>query len=241
MKLVTPYNNKESKKEQVETMFDFIAPKYDFLNHFLSFGVDKYWRKQLIKKVKKHSPKSILDIATGTGDLAIEASKLKPDKIVGIDISEKMLHVGREKIRQKKIENLVTLRKADAEKLPFQDNEFDAVIVAFGIRNFENLENGLKEILRVLKPGGLFIALEFSKPKHFPIKQLYGWYSNRILPYAGKKISGDKSAYTYLPESVSAFAEGEELVSIMNKTGYWQTGFRTLTFRIASLYFGYKP
>ena len=240
MQVVTPYNNQDGKKEQVEDMFDSIAGKYDFLNHFLSFGIDRFWRGRMIKALKPLKPKTVLDVATGTGDLAISASKIIRDKIVGIDLSEKMMEVGRAKIKKLQLDDKIFLEKGDAENLRFEDNSFDVVMVAFGIRNFENLEKGLKEILRVLKPNGMFAVLEFSKPVIFPVKQIYGWYSKKILPMAGKKISGDSRAYTYLPESVMAFPEGDRLVSILSDVGFVNARFKPLTFRIASLYFARK-
>lgn len=239
-KTVTPYNNQGSKAEQVEQMFDNIAPKYDFLNRTLSFGVDIIWRKIAVNKLKKLQPKYILDIATGTSDLAIEAMKLQPQKIVGIDISEGMLQIGREKIKQRKLSETIYLQKADSENIPFKDNEFDAAMVSFGVRNFEHLEQGLKEINRVLKPGGMLMILEFSQPESFPVKQLYGFYSKRILPKIGNSISKDNAAYSYLPESVEAFPHGKKFVQILESCGYRDAKQTKLTFGIASIYTGIK-
>jgi demethylmenaquinone methyltransferase / 2-methoxy-6-polyprenyl-1,4-benzoquinol methylase len=240
MQTVKPYHTGEGKKYQVQKMFDAIAGKYDFLNHFLSFGIDRYWRKNLIDEIGKRPHGHILDIATGTGDLAIKASGLKPDKITGIDISENMLEIGRQKISKLKLGTLISLQSGDAENLPFPDNSFDVVMVAFGIRNFENLGKGFDEIYRVLKKDGLVAILEFSKPARFPVKQLYRFYSRFIMPFAGKSISGDAKAYSYLPESVKAFPEGEALVHIMNNHHFANAHYMPLTFRIVSLYFGNK-
>lgn len=234
---VIPYKeNTGSKKEQVATMFNNISKKYDFLNHFLSLGIDIVWRKKAIRLLKESQPKQILDIATGTGDFAITALKLNPTKVTGIDISEGMLNVGREKIKKKGLEDLIELKLGDSENLEFADNTFDAYTVGFGVRNFENLEKGLAEMLRVLKPNGTAIILEFSKPKAFPIKQIYNFYFNNILPGIGNIISKDNRAYTYLPESVDAFPDGEKFIEILNKLGYKNTEPITLMFGIASIY-----
>ena len=230
----------KDKREKVENMFDGIAPKYDFLNHFLSFGVDYYWRNKVLKIIKKVGPKSILDIATGTGDLAILSSKANPEKIIGIDISQNMLNVGIDKVRAKGLDKLITLQQEDSEDLSFDDNVFDLAMVAFGVRNFQNLEKGLGEIKRVLKPGGTFIVLEFSQPRSFPMKQLYGFYSKNILPTFGRIISNDASAYTYLPESVKRFPAFEEFTSIMDKVGFKNTRYESLTSGISSIYIGEK-
>lgn len=236
---VVPYKDKNaSKKEQVAEMFDNISHKYDFLNHFLSAGIDILWRKRAIKLLKPYQPKVILDVATGTADFAIEALALKPEKIIGIDISEGMLAHGREKLKKRKLDHIITLQSGDSEGLPFMENTFDAVIVAFGVRNFENLEKGLTNINRVLKPGAPIVVLEFSKPKAFPIKQLYNFYSNFALPLVGKLISKDKAAYTYLPESVSAFPEGKDFIKILSLSGFKKCRHIPLTFGISSIYIG---
>ncbi len=237
---VTPYKTEAGKKEQVAEMFNNISPSYDFLNHFLSLGIDVLWRKKAIAFLKDAKPKTILDIATGTGDLAIEALSLNPDKITGVDISEGMLAVGKQKIKKKKLEDKIELQLGDSEKLLFADNNFDAVTVAFGVRNFENLEKGLTDIYRVLKPGGTFVVLEFSKPVTFPVKQLYNFYFNSILPFFGKVISKDNSAYTYLPESVKSFPDGENFTRLLIKTGFSATKMKPLTFGIATIYVGKK-
>ena len=239
---VVPYKEKTSgKKEQVAEMFNNISPRYDFLNHFLSLGIDIIWRKKAIKLLKKDQPKLIMDIATGTGDFAIEALALNPDKVIGVDISEGMLEVGREKMKKKGYDDRIEMTLGDSERLLFDDNKFDAVIVAFGVRNYENLEKGLADMQRVLKPGGKTVILEFSQPKRFPFKQLYGFYFRAILPKLGKLISKDNAAYTYLPESVKAFPDGDRFLKIMEKVGFKNTQCRPLTFGISSIYVGQKP
>jgi len=217
-------------------MFNNISKKYDFLNHFLSMGIDILWRKKAIRMLKESQPKQILDIATGTGDFAIEALKLNPTKVTGIDISKGMLAVGNQKIKKKGLENVIELKLGDSENLEFNDNTFDAYTVGFGVRNFENLEKGLTEMLRVLKPNGTAIILEFSKPKAFPIKQIYNFYFNKMLPGIGKLVSKDNAAYTYLPESVDAFPDGQEFTTILEKIGYKNTKTTVLMFGIASIY-----
>lgn len=238
---VVPYKNQNSsKKEQVATMFNNISKRYDLLNHLLSLGIDIYWRKQAIQMLKPENPKNILDIATGTGDFAIEALAIKPDKVIGVDISEGMLEVGRKKLQRMQLEDKIELRLGDSERLDFDDNIFDAIIVAFGVRNFENLEKGLADMYRVLKPGGSVVILEFSKPQKFPFKQLYNFYFKFILPIIGRIISKDQSAYTYLPESVQAFPDGKAFLNVLSKVGYKNTICRTLTFGISSIYMGKK-
>lgn len=236
-----PYKHSEhSKKSQVEEMFNNISPRYDLLNHLLSANIDKVWRKKTIRKLKKYQPRTILDVATGTGDFAIEAVKLGNVKIVGIDISAGMLEVGQKKIVKKGLQEIIEFKKADSENLPFQNNIFDAATVGFGVRNFENLKNGLNEILRVLKPGGVFYILEFSKPKKAPFKQLYQFYFTRILPTIGRFISKDTNAYTYLPESVNEFPDGERFLAILAEVGFIRNSFYPLTFGIASIYEAHK-
>ncbi len=235
---VKPYSETGSKKEQVQQMFDNIAHRYDFLNRFLSLGIDIGWRKKAIKILAKHQPKRILDVATGTADFALATLKINPDEVIGVDISEGMLEVGRKKIVEEGIKN-IRLEYGDSENLQFEDNSFDAVIVAFGVRNFENLEKGLQEINRVLRPGGIAMILEFSKPKGV-FKIIYSVYFNVILPLWGKIFSGDNSAYTYLPESVKAFAEGEEFKQIMSAAKYNNVQDKRLTFGICSIYTGIK-
>ncbi len=221
-------------------MFNSIAPRYDFLNHFLSAGIDYSWRKTAIKILKKNNPEIILDVATGTGDLAIEAMKLNPKKIIGVDIAEDMVTIGQKKVKNKKLDKIIDLQVGDSEDLHFEDNYFDAAMVAFGVRNFENLEKGLTEMNRVLKKGAMILVLEFSKPKKSPVKQVYNFYFKNILPGLGKMISGDSSAYTYLPESVGKFPAGEEFLKILQKTGFSQTKQKPLTFGVATIYTGQK-
>ncbi|MDQ4140457.1 MAG: bifunctional demethylmenaquinone methyltransferase/2-methoxy-6-polyprenyl-1,4-benzoquinol methylase UbiE [Bacteroidota bacterium] len=238
---VVPYKDTtENKKSQVAHMFNSIASKYDFLNHFLSAGVDIYWRKKAIDLVAKTKPEYILDIATGTGDFAIEALRIKPKKIIGVDISEGMLAVGRQKLEKKKISHLIELKSGDSENLEFEANSFDVVMAAFGVRNFENLEKGLAEMYRVLKPGGQVVVLEFSKPRTFPFKQGYNFYFKHILPVFGKLISKDRAAYTYLPESVQAFPDGPDFTNILKQVGFKSTAWHSLTFGISSIYVGTK-
>lgn len=238
---VKPYNE-VGKKEEVEKMFDNIAHSYDFLNHFFSLGIDILWRKKAIRILKKENPKLVLDVATGTADFAMEAVRMNlgADKIVGVDISEGMLDVGRKKIKEKGWDSIIELRKGDSEHLPFEDNYFDGFTVAFGVRNFENLEKGMGEMRRVLKPGALGIVLEFSKPSSFPLKQIFNLYFKRIMPGVGKLVSKDKRAYEYLPESVQAFPDGEAFLDVMKKVGYQETRSIKLTGGIATIYLGRK-
>ncbi|MBT8327847.1 MAG: bifunctional demethylmenaquinone methyltransferase/2-methoxy-6-polyprenyl-1,4-benzoquinol methylase UbiE [Bacteroidia bacterium] len=235
---VKPYNSSDSKKQEVQQMFDNIAHKYDFLNRFLSLGIDKGWRKTAIKILAKHNPKKILDVATGTGDFAIATLKINPDEVIGVDISEGMLEVGKKKIADKGIQN-IRLEYGDSEDLQFDDNTFDAVIVAFGVRNFENLSKGLKEINRVLRPGGIAMVLEFSKPKGL-FGAIFNIYNKTLLPLWGKLFSGDNAAYTYLPESVKAFPEGNEFLEIMRDSQYNNVDDKRLTFGVCSIYTGIK-
>lgn len=238
---VVPYKDKtESKKEQVAEMFDNISHKYDFLNHFLSLGTDIRWRRKAISLLKENDPRQILDIATGTGDFAIEALRLNPDKVIGVDISEGMLEIGRHKLQRKGLSDRIELVSGDSENLQFDDNKFDAVIVAFGVRNFEDLQKGLRNMNRVLKPGGMVVILEFSKPGTFPFRQLYQFYFRWILPKIGRLISKDNAAYSYLPDSVGAFPDGKEFLEILDKTGFQQTQCKPLTLGISSIYTGIK-
>lgn len=241
MGVVVPYKEDPgAKKQQVARMFDNISGRYDFLNHFLSLGIDVAWRRKAIRLLKDQHPRQILDVATGTGDFAIEALSLQPEHIIGVDISEGMLEVGRRKLRERKLDHRIELRSGDSENLPFEDNFFDAVIVAFGVRNFENLNSGLSEMLRVLKPGGTAVILEFSKPSKFPMKQLYNLYFTAILPRIGRWISRDASAYRYLPESVKAFPDGNDFLRVLSTTGYKNPQCDPLTFGISTLYWGSK-
>lgn len=238
---VVPYKDKtDTKKKQVAEMFNSISGKYDFLNHFLSLGIDIRWRKKAIKMLADLKPKQILDIATGTGDFAIESLKLNPEKVIGVDISEGMLDVGRKKMLKKGYSEIIDMRSGDSENLQFEDNKFDAVIVAFGVRNFENLEKGLREMNRVLRPGGRAVILEFSKPTIFPFKQLYNLYFRWVLPKIGKVVSNDDAAYTYLPESVNDFPHGDDFLQILKNTGFKTTRCKPLTLGISSIYLGEK-
>ena len=234
---VTPYeHSSDSKKQQIEQMFDNISPKYDFLNRSLSLGIDVWWRKKMMRELKGLALNQVLDIATGTADVALATSKLKPNSIIGVDISEGMLSVGRIKVEKKGLSSLIKLQKADSENLPFSENQFDAITVAFGVRNFEHLSKGLDEMCRVLKPGGKLVILEFSRPRIFPVKQLYDFYFRYFCPWWGKVVSKDNSAYKYLYDSVSAFPEGEQFLSIANQSGFKQLKAQRLTFGIVSLY-----
>lgn len=232
---VKPYNQTQPKKEQVAEMFNNIAFRYDFLNSLLSLGIHKGWRKKAVRILKSKQPQVILDVATGTGDFAIEALQTNAKKIIGVDISEGMLNVGREKIKKLNLTDKIELQVADAEHLPFTDNYFDAITVAFGVRNFENLESGLKDMLRVLKPGGDLVIIEFSKPKGF-FSYLYKIYFKHITPAIGKLFSKDHRAYSYLPESVEAFPYGENLCNILRQCGYAHVSYQILTFGVASIY-----
>lgn len=239
---LTPYQNlTSSKKQQVEVMFNNIAPRYDFLNHFLSLGIDVLWRKKAVQLLKKENPESILDVATGTADFAIECFFASPSRrIIGVDIAEEMLSIGRKKIKKYDIDTFIELKRADAENLPFHDNTFDAITVGYGVRNFENLEKGLQEMLRVLKPKGIAVILEFSRPESFLLKWIFDVYFLKILPFCGRTISKDKHAYTYLPESVQHFPHGTEFLKILEKVGYKETKCTSLTFGISSIYVGRK-
>ena len=234
---VKPYKNSDlSKKEQVTKMFDTISKEYDGLNRVITFGIDIKWRKKVVAIVTKQHPDSILDIATGTGDLVINLTKTNASKIIGLDISEGMLDVGRKKIAKKNLEDTIDMVLGDSENLPFDNNTFDAITVAFGIRNFENLEKGLSEILRVLKPRGIFVILETSNPNKTPFKQGYKFYTKVILPLIGKMFSKDKVAYSYLSESASVFPYGEELNNILHKIGFINAKALPQTFGVATIY-----
>ena len=238
---VLPYeNSKLDKRGQVEQMFNSIAHRYDFLNHFLSLGIDIYWRKRAIGLLKKEKPGLLLDVATGTADFAITAFRSGAKNVIGIDISENMLAFGRIKLKEKGLSNNIELIHGDSENLPFKDNFFDAITVSFGVRNFQHLEKGLVEMARVLKPGGRLVVLEFSKPQKFPIKQLYNFYFKHILPKIGNIVSKDNAAYTYLPESVNQFPEGSKFIQILQYSGYYETQCIPLTFGICSIYTAIK-
>ena len=236
---IKPYNSLQSKKDQVKHMFNMIASKYDVLNHTLSLGMDYVWRKKAIKKIL-NNPKEILDIATGTADFAISAAKHTQANITGIDISDQMIYVGNKKIKQKKLHNRIKLSIEDSEKLPFNDNSYDAITAGFGVRNFENLEKGLSEIYRVVKKNGYVVILEPSTPKAFPLKQIFSIYFQKILPFIGSLVSKDKSAYSYLPNSVKSFPDGDDFLKILNKHGFSKANYYPLSFGIVSLYVAIK-
>jgi demethylmenaquinone methyltransferase / 2-methoxy-6-polyprenyl-1,4-benzoquinol methylase len=237
-----PYIDSElSKKTQVEDMFDNISPRYDFLNHLLSFNIDRLWRRKAIDALARFSPDTILDVATGTADLAIEASRLKPGKIIGIDLSCKMLEIGRAKIKKRGLSDLITLQKADSEALPFKDDSFDAATIGFGIRNFENTGKGLQEIFRVLNGGGAFIVLEFSQPRKKIISKLYFFYFSVIMPALGRFVSKNNRAYFYLPESVKDFPRGDDFISLLKRAGFENCKYLIQTFGIATIYICQKP
>jgi demethylmenaquinone methyltransferase / 2-methoxy-6-polyprenyl-1,4-benzoquinol methylase len=234
---ITPYKDSSlGKKEQVAQMFDNISGNYDNLNRVISFGIDIKWRKKVLKIVSDKKPKIILDIATGTGDLAILMAQTNAEKIIGLDISSGMLEVGKKKIEEKKLSTIIDLVLGDSEKIPFEDNYFDAITVGFGVRNFENLEKGFAEILRVLKPNGVFVILETSVPDKTPYKQGYKFYSKNILPIIGKLFSKDNSAYGYLSESAAVFPYGEALNNILRKTGFIDVVAMPQTFGVATIY-----
>ena len=234
---ITPYKDSElGKKQQIAKMFDTISNEYDGLNRIISFGIDIKWRNKVVQLVADTHPKNILDIATGTGDLAINLTRTNATQIIGLDISEGMLEVGRKKILNKELHKTIDMVVGDSENLPFDDSSFDAITVAFGVRNFENLEVGLAEILRVLKPGGIFVVLETSVPTKFPFKQGYYFYSKNILPLVGKMFSKDKVAYKYLSESASVFPHGEALNNILRKIGFNEVKNKPQTFGVATIY-----
>jgi demethylmenaquinone methyltransferase/2-methoxy-6-polyprenyl-1,4-benzoquinol methylase len=237
---VTPYGTSDSKKQEIREMFNNIAPTYDLLNHALSANIDKIWRRKAIASLKTHNPRQVLDVATGTGDLAIAALALEPEKITGVDISEEMLRVGIEKIKKRGFSEIIDLQVGDSENLPFSENSFDAVTVAFGVRNFEDPSKGIREMNRVLKPGGQLVVLEFTNPRGYILKALYEFYFSKILPVLGKVISKDFSAYKYLPQSVAAFPQREEFTKMLLSSGFNHASFKELTFGIASLYIGVK-
>ncbi len=238
---VKPYSAENNKRQQVEKMFDNIAGKYDFLNHLLSFGIDRNWRKNLINLLAQIHPGKILDVATGTGDLAIQTSKALPEaEITGLDISQGMLEVGKRKIFKRNLSNRIQMVYGDSEALPFEDNSFDAVIVAFGVRNFESLNKGLKEMNRVLKPGGKVFILEFSRPKSLIFRAVFNMYFKYLLPLIGRMTSKDPKAYKYLFESVQAFPAYEDFLEIMKEVGFKSNNYKIQTLGICSIYTGGK-
>lgn len=234
---ITPYKGSGlNKKKQVEKMFDTISSNYDGLNRVISFGIDVKWRKKVVAIVAKTSPKQVLDIATGTGDLAINLAQTGATKIIGLDLSEGMLAVGKKKIAQKDLSGKIEMVQGDSEALPFSDNSFDAITVAFGVRNFETLEKGLEEIYRVLRPGGIFVVLETSVPTKFPFRQGYNFYTQNLLPLIGKLFSEDKDAYSYLSESAAAFPYGENFNNILKETGFNRVESKPQTLGVATIY-----
>lgn len=239
--MVKPYNYDISKKNEIRAMFNGIARNYDFLNHLLSFGIDVRWRKQLIKKVIEKRPSIVLDVATGTADLAIMSVAANPLQVYGVDLSKEMLEIGRKKVLDRNFQDIISLLECDAEDLPFDSFLFDFAMVAFGVRNFEDLNKGISEIFRVLKPNSTFAVLEFSQPTIFPVKQLYRFYSYRLLPAIGYLFSKDKSAYSYLPKSISEFPSGVDFIHILENQGFVKCQFRQLSFGIATLYWAEKP
>jgi demethylmenaquinone methyltransferase / 2-methoxy-6-polyprenyl-1,4-benzoquinol methylase len=236
---VTPYSPEGSKREQVEQMFDNISPKYDLLNRLFSLGIDQGWRRKVVRMLGREPVEHLLDVATGTADLAILGAT-KAKRVTGVDISEGMLGHGRTKVAKRGLEQRIVLQRADSESLPFADNTFDAVTVAFGVRNFEHLEQGMREMQRVLKPNGRLFVLEFSKPMKAPMKQLFRFYFHRVMPAVGRTVSKDSAAYTYLPKSVDAFPEGQAFLDILAKAGLREGKAEPLTGGIATLYTGRK-
>jgi demethylmenaquinone methyltransferase/2-methoxy-6-polyprenyl-1,4-benzoquinol methylase len=228
------------KKEMVRQMFDSIARRYDFLNHFLSLGIDRIWRKKAMQIIRRLPHKAILDVATGTGDMSILASRLNTTTIVGIDISSEMLEIQKKKLESKKLNEKITLQVADAENLPFEKESFDVIMTAFGVRNFENLDKGLSEFYRVLKYGGHVVILEFSKPTTFFVKGIFKFYFSNILPMLGRMVSKHNFAYSYLPDSVDRFPSGAEFSQRLRKAGFVETNYKSLSFGIASIYTGKK-
>jgi len=237
---IKPYHEGE-KAQQVEQMFDNIAPTYDTLNHRLSWDIDKGWRKKAIRQLTPHKPQTMLDIATGTGDFAIlSAQMLRPKKLIGADISEGMMEIGRRKVKQLGLQDTISFAKEDCLKLSYADNTFDAITAAFGIRNFANLDKGLSEMCRVLKPGGHLSIVELTTPVSFPMKQLFHIYSHTVLPVYGRLISKDTSAYSYLTKTIEAFPQGERMQDILSKAGFKDASFKRLTFGICTMYFATK-
>ncbi len=237
---VTPYGE-GSKQEQIQRMFDKIAPSYDRLNHALSLGIDRRWRRTAVDALGKHQPQQILDIATGTGDFALLlAKRLKPQHIVGADISEGMMAVGREKVKEEGLQNVISFQHEDCMQLSFPDGSFDAVTSSYGVRNFQNLDKGLQEMQRVLRPGGHLLIVELTPPPRFPMKQLFWLYAHVVMPLLGRLISHDDSAYTYLPASMEAFPQPEQMEGILRKAGFAEVQWRRFTFGISTMYLATK-
>ena len=238
---IKPYTENGHKREQVERMFNNIAHSYDLLNHSLSWGIDRRWRRIAIDSLAPFRPQQILDIATGTGDFAIlSAHRLHPQSIIGADISDGMMSIGQQKVKKQGLEHVIRFKREDCCALTFADNTFDAVTVAYGVRNFENLDHGLQEIRRVLKPGGHLLIVELSSPNHFPMKQLFSVYAKVVMPTLGRMISKDHSAYVYLPATMAAFPQGEVMQTILKKAGFSQVHFRRFTFGISTMYLATK-
>ena len=238
---IKPYHEDGDKRAQVEEMFDNIAPTYDKLNHRLSWNIDKRWRRRAVAALSDYAPETILDVATGTGDFAIQlATTLHPKEVVGADISEGMMEVGRDKVHSAGLDDIIRFAKEDCFKMTFPDSRFDAVTAAFGIRNFSDLDGGLREMCRVLKPGGHLSVIELTTPRHFPMRQLFWLYSHTILPIYGRLVSKDSSAYRYLTATIEAFPQGEEMVNILKRAGFSEARFRRMTFGICTLYFATK-
>lgn len=237
-----PYGKGERKRNQVQNMFDAIAGQYDFLNHFMSFHQDKGWRKKAILSLKDDAPKNMLDIATGTGDFALEAYRwLKPDHITGADLSEGMMEIGSQKVKKAGLEDKIHFEVQDCTALTFEDNVFDAVTVAFGVRNFENIAKGISEMFRVLKPGGKMVIIELSRPERFPMKQFFNLYSSIVLPVAGHIFSKDSRAYEYLPASIQVVPQGKNMVKLLEETGFEESRHTLYTFGVCTMYSGRKP
>lgn len=238
---INPYETEESKKEQVTRMFDEIAPKYDALNGLLSLGIDGYWRRESVLALKPYAPQTILDVATGTGDFAILSEKLlKPKRIVGIDVSEGMMNVGRDKVRKRGLQHVITFDKQDCSSLSFGDDTFDAVTASFGVRNFEDIDKSFQEVLRVLKPGGVFLFIELTTPETSPMKDLYALYTKHIMPKLSNTMATEQRAYEYLPESIAAFPQGREMMLILKKNGFTNIRLRRLTLGITTMYIAEK-
>jgi demethylmenaquinone methyltransferase / 2-methoxy-6-polyprenyl-1,4-benzoquinol methylase len=236
-----PESTRTEKREMVESMFDSIAWRYDFLNHFLSFGIDKLWRRKAVRIISRnYKQPAILDVATGTGDLAIASLKARPVKVTGIDISQKMLEIGREKVSRKGLAGKIELLSGDSENIPFGNDTFDVAMVAFGVRNFSDPLKGLREMKRVIRMDGMIVVLEFSRPSGFPFRPVYNFYFKRILPFVGKMFSKDKSAYTYLPDSVSKFPDNEQFLALLSEAGFTGNTQLKLTGGVASIYTGIK-
>lgn len=239
---INPYDNNRSKTEQVQEMFDSIAPAYDFMNRAMTFGIDHLWRNKAVKMIKNHRPQSILDVATGTGDLAIKlAHRLKPQKVTGIDLSEGMLDVGRKKVSEAGLDSIITFTQGDCLNLPFDDNTFDCVTVAYGVRNFEHLDKGYSEMQRVLRPGGMICVIELSTPTSRVIKPLYKFYTQHIIPFIGRLVSKDVRAYSYLPESIAAVPQGDNMLQLMREARFTNCHFKPLTFGTCTIYTAIKP